>query len=564
MRRARHSLLIVLSGAAFGCGSQGESREIASVSGVIACGRGAQTAGHFCEVTRDWGIRASTRSTEPEGLTGGATSADFDGDGRNDLLAHFDGDTPIALWLNRGGRFEQVTALWGLDGIRYVNAAASADLDGDGDADLLLHSRARAGLMVLRNTGAGFERLGAIGDAADYTAIVPADIDRDGWLDLVAAAVAMPGDCPRRFIDGCPAGVRAWRQRAPWDFTPMPVHAAPRRAQAIRWHDLDADGRDELLVTADFGMLDGGDQVLRPEGAGDALALREAPLPEGFGVEIFGMGIAPIDVDRDGRDEVLLTNFGRNVLLRARGGRWVDDAVALGADAYGIPDPAGPPAHREFDPAGRWMGPMGEFQSRYIDLSSELYPTTKWTPLVFDYDQDGVDDVFIGAGYTGLSTLFPEPLLQSGTMLRGDGARLRDVTEKLRLSERHGAHFPVAADLDGDGDLDLAAVRPAFPGLRGGLFVMRNDASVGRALWVVARGRGGARDGIGATVRVTVGGRTVTRRLDGNHSIAGSGPHGVHVGLGDASRADAVEVRFVSGEVRRREGVPAGRVVIEE
>ena len=75
---------------------------------------------------------------------------------------------------------------------------------------------------------------------------------------------------------------------------------------------------------------------------------------------------------------------------------------------------------------------------------------------------------------------------------------------------------------------------------------------------------GAARDGIGARVRVVVGGRTLTRRLDGNLSIAGSGPHGVFVGLGATPRAERVEVRFPSGAVRTVENVPPGRVVVSE
>ena len=534
--------------------------------GYLRC-EGAR-AGTFCDVTAQWGLSGEvvlpgdSRDAE-EGIGGAVTSADFDGDGRFDLLAVWDG-APPSLWLNTPSGFVERAGAWGLGtAAREINAASAADLDGDGDADLLVHERRIPGIQLLRNDGGRFAPAAVLGDDQDFTALVPADIDGDGRLDITVGATARPGDCPRLFISGCPAGVRAWRQSAPWVFTAIPVDAAPRRALAIRWHDLERDGRDELLVIADFGMLNGGNQVLRVEGAGDAMRLREQPV-QGFDVEIFGMGVAPIDVDRDGRDELIVTNFGRNALLRERGGRWEDVAVALGADAYGFYDPDARHRWVDYDPAHPWMGPMDVFQSRYLDRDGPLCPSTKWTPLVFDYDHDGIDDVYIGAAATGLTSLFPEPARQAGAMLRGDGARLHDVTEALRLGELHGAFHPVAVDLDGDGDLDLALPRSAYPGRPGGLVVLRNDARAGNALWVEARGLGGARDGIGATVRVTVGGRTVTRRLDGNHSIAGSGPHGVHVGLGAATRAERVEVRFVSGAVRRLTEVPAGRVRVDE
>jgi hypothetical protein len=552
--------------AAFGCGN-GDAPPSPSAArvaprGFVACG--GATRGMFCDVSAQWGIRGEVTTLDEEGAAGAVTSADFDGDGRVDLLSTFDGDAPPALWLNTPAGFVERAAPWGLASHRQVLATAAADLDGDGDPDLLLRARETEGIQVLRNTGRGFEAVTTLGGAVEFTALVPVDLDGDGLLDLVAGAEAVPGDCVKTFISGCPGGVSAWRQAAPWRFEPVAVEAAPRRALALRWHDLDRDGRDELLVIADFGMLNGGNQVLRVERDGGALRLRESTPPPGFAVQVFGMGAAPIDVDRDGQDELLVTNFGRNVLLRERGGRWEDVAVALGADAYGIVPDAEPVRWSDFDPAHRWMGPMHTFQQRYLDRASALLPTTQWTPLVFDFDHDGEDDVYIGASSVGLGDLFPEPLLQSGVMLRGGGGRLRDVTDALRLGERQGAAHPVAADLDGDGDLDLALPRTAFRGRPGGLVVLRNDASAGRALWIEARGRGGARDGIGARVRVTVGGRTTARRLDGNHSIAGSGPHGVHVGLGQRERAEVVEVCFVSGAVRRMENVAPGRLVVEE
>ncbi|MEZ4394619.1 MAG: CRTAC1 family protein [Polyangiales bacterium] len=557
----RWSVALTLS--LFGCGESAPPTSDTQVAprGFVRCG--ANPAGTFCDASALWGARATVTSTSAEGLTGALTSADFDSDGRPDLLAVYDGDAAPALWLNTPGGFTDHAASWGLSALRSVNSAASADLDGDGRPDLMLHSRDESGVILFRNTGTTFERVTALGGMDDVTTIAPADIDRDGRLDLTFGATAMPGDCPRVFISGCPAGVRAWRQTAPWTFAPIPVAAEARRALSIRWHDLDLDGRDELLVIADFGMLNGGNQVLRVEGQGDALTLREAPVPQGFGAEIFGMGVAPIDVDRDGRDELMISNFGRNLLLQRRGDAWVDVAEALGGGAYGIVTNEANP-WSEFDPEHPWMGPLDGFQAQYLDPASPLAPTTKWTPLVFDYDHDGIDDVYLGAGSTGLRDLFPEPVLQSGAMLRGDGARLRDVTDAVRLGERHGAMFPVAADFDGDGDLDLALPRQAFPNHPGGVVFLRNDASAGRALWVEARGLAGARDGIGAQVTVTVGRQRHVRRLDGNYSIAGSGPHGVFVGLGTHASADSVEVRFVSGAVRRLTGVPAGRVVVRE
>lgn len=569
----RHTMtripLVLVAFVAFGfqgCADDGmSSHTVASFvpRGFVACG--TETRGIFCDASAQWGIGGEVVTSSKEGASGRVTSADFNGDGRYDLLVSYDTDRAPSLWLRTAEGFVERGEAWGLASFHRVIATAAADFDGDGDPDLLLSAREAPSIQLLRNTGATFEAAVQLAARGEFTALVPVDFDGDGWLDVTASAEAVPGECGKPFISGCPGGVRAWRRVDPWRFEPVPVEASPRRALAIRWHDLDDDGHDELMVVADFGMLNGGNQVLRVERRPDrSLLLKEVAPPPGFDVRIFGMGVAPIDVDRDGHPELLVTNFGRNVLLRRRHDRWEDVALAYGVDVYGITPVGEPIRWNAFDPAHRWMGPLDAFERRYLDRSSPLLPMTWWTPIVFDYDHDGFDDVYLGAASVGLGVLFPEARLQSGAMLRGTGRRLHNVTNTVRLGERHGAAFPAAVDLDGDGDLDLALPRSAFPERPGSLALLRNDASGGNALWIEARGRGGARDGIGARVRVFVGGYTTTRRLDGNLSIAGSGPHGVHVGLGRHTHADLVEVRFVSGVTRRLLRVPAGRVTVEE
>lgn len=527
-------------------------------------GPGRDVEKTFCDATALWGAGLTFDGEGgKEVVVGVLSAADFDGDGRVDLVAGIDSRRPMELLLNRGERFEAAGERWGLGELRSVAATATADLDGDGDPDLLVLLRETQGTQLLRNEGDRFVPAGRIEGGEDASAISLSDLDADGRLDVVVASASRRGDCALPFISGCPEGVLAWRQSAPWEFAPVPVHAAPRRSLALRWYDLDNDGVDELLVANDFGMLNGGNQVLRVVREGGAVALRESDLPD-FREEIFAMGIAPIDVDANGADELIVTNYGRNLLLRREGDRWVDDAMARGAGAYGVELPGMVPEFVSLDPSHAWMGPMASFRDRYLDTGSRHMPSTKWTPLVFDYDQDGREDVYIGTGMAGLSALFPEPLLQAGVLLRGDGRRLVDVTDAMRLAEVHGAHFPVAADLDNDGDLDLAMIHGAVGGRRGALAILRNDASGGGALTVRARGRGGARDGVGARVRVRVGPRVVERRLDGNLSIAGSGPHELHIGLGGAAGVDELQVRFVSGVVRRLERVPAGAVLVEE
>jgi len=527
---------------------------------------GRDPEGGFCDATAMWGMAVTVDLHSMMSLVrGGLTAADFDGDGRVDVLVTPATDVAPTLLMRRGDGWVDVAAEWGLGGLRRTLPSAAADLDGDGDQDLVIGFTTGSAVRLFRNEGARFvEATPPLGREEELSALLPVDLDRDGRLDLIVAALSYPGACSGDVVNGCPAGVRAYRQVDAWRFEPIAVDAPGCRAQALAMVDWDGDGRDEVLVATDYGMFFGGNMVLRPGAApGGALTLRNVTAGTGFDQEMFAMGIGAIDVDGDGQDEFLLTNLGRNALITRRGGRGVDVARMLGADNYGMSVPGATPRLRYFDPDNAREGPYGRFQEAYLDPSASAFPTTKWTPVVFDLDDDGVSDVYIPAG-TIFFDIYPEPSQQHGALLRGTGRDLVDVTGAMGVGARHDTHSAAAADLDADGDLDLVVFRSAMAGVTGGLTVLRNDASTGRSLVVVARGRGAARDGIGAMVQVTVGGRRMHRRLDGNLSIFGSGPHEAHFGLGAAAEAGEVTVRFPSGAVVRRERVPAGRVVIEE
>jgi hypothetical protein len=112
-------------------------------------------------------------------------------------------------------------------------------------------------------------------------------------------------------------------------------------------------------------------------------------------------------------------------------------------------------------------------------------------------------------------------------------------------------------DWDNDGDLDLLVNNNNGP-----CELLRNDGG-DKHHWLQARlvGSRSNRDGIGAEVRVTAGGRVLRDRVRSGSSYCSASMLRLHFGLGDASRFDRVEVSWPSGLTERWTGGPADRML---
>ena len=69
-------------------------------------------------------------------------------------------------------------------------------------------------------------------------------------------------------------------------------------------------------------------------------------------------------------------------------------------------------------------------------------------------------------------------------------------------------------------------------------------------LGVALTGTASNRDGLGATVRVTAGGRVLTQWHDGKSGYLSQSALPLYFGLGEATAVDRVEVRWPSGRTQ--------------
>ncbi len=283
--------------------------------------------------------------------------------------------------------------------------------------------------------------------------------------------------------------------------------------------DLDGDGRVDLYVandtTANFLFRNIGGLRFEEVGISSGVAA------SGAGGFQAGMGIACGDLDGDGLPDLAVTNFFGEATTFYRnlgGGFFSDQSDAVGLTA-----------------ASRSLLGFG------ITLS--------------DFNNDGRLDLATANGHVNdyhrlLPYAMPAQLL-AGV---GDG-RLVDVSESagsVWKTPRVGRGL-AAGDLDNDGRLDLLIVDQNTP-----LAFFHNRTAVGHSVTLRLEGTASNRDGVGARVTVTSGGRRqVVQRVGGGSYLSASDPR-LHIGLGaGVDRVETVEVVWPSGKVDCYRDLPA-------
>src|SRR5262249_27714983 len=116
------------------------------------------------------------------------------------------------------------------------------------------------------------------------------------------------------------------------------------------------------------------------------------------------------------------------------------------------------------------------------------------------------------------------------------------------------------ADINNDGRLDLLLSTNGGPA-----YLFRNEPpSAGPAnhsLRIKLNGAKSNRDGIGAAVRLTSNGETQMQMLHSGSSYLPSSELVLTFGLAQRDKADAIEIRWPSGETDRLSNIAAGQTI---
>ncbi len=441
--------------------------------------------------------------------------ADYDNDGDLDLFVGFDGQ-PNRLYRNDRGVFSDVARVAGVADARPTRAVAWGDFDADGDSDLLVGFTPSPGASVLRvyrnDAGKFIDVTAGIGLMVATGAVrQPAwvDVDADGDLDLFVAYRDRANALYRN--DG---GTFA-------DVAPSLGLADTRRTVGAVWFDYDEDGDLDLAdanMDGDANGLyrnDAGRFTDVAEAAGVAWGGRAPRLPGNGTVRV-----CAADVDSDGRFDLFAANYGPLGFFSNRGKGVFEDRGAA------------------------WQVAI---DSRYD------------TCAFADVDHDGRLDLYVNGTVTGGASW-------QDTLFRNTGSALVDVTPPSirRLQADHGVQW---ADVDGDGDLDLALTGARADGMH---LVMRNllpAADAARGLHIRVVDAQGHATLAGAEVRVYAAGTTRligSRLMDSGSGYDAQNDMPAHVGV--PAGVARVDVQVIAPRHGRRvpvwqRGVVPGKTV---
>jgi hypothetical protein len=487
----------------------------------------------------------------PETVGAGGAFFDFDNDGWLDIYLVNSGasdfHTPArplknALYRNnRDGSFTDVTDKAGVAGGRFGMGAAAADYDGDGWQDLYVTNYGAD--ILYRNRGDGtfvdVTQKANVAVEGWSTCAVWFDYDADGRLDLfVSSFVHFDKTQHRLCVD---KGATQNYYCIPRIFKPRPsylfhnngdgtfkdvsadsgIAASPGKSFGAVATDANNDGLLDLFVANDtmpnFLFVNRGAGKFEEAGLEAGVAYGETGKPRS------GMGVDAADFDGDGWQDLFVANIDQEFFSLYRNGR----------------------------------------ELTFNDEPGEIAPATQllsgWGLKFFDYDNDGDPDLLIANGHPddmvetkSARVKYKEPLL----MFENTGKSFRNVSAQAGaiFARSYPARGMCVGDYDNDGDLDVLVSNNGEPPL-----LLRNEGG-NRNGWlglqlVATKSNPAA---VGALITWQAGGVKRSRlKTAGGSYLASHDPREL-LGLGAASKVDAVEIRWPSGVVDKLSNVPTG------
>ena len=464
-----------------------------------------------------------------------------------------DSEGPNHLYINNGnGTFTETARKVGLnDTGGRGNGACAADYDNDGDQDIYVTNYGNSKLF--ENQGntkfndVSDESKVSLSDGQDHRATGCAwgDYNQDGFLDLIVLRHAHEGNYYmlqeiefkpwlRRlalftnngdgtFIDSTQllGDIRGPKRIYKDD----PFGTIWGTGFQPGWVDFDNDGDLDLYVVNDYGMHVQPNVLWRNDGEGNGSnnwIFTDISKDSGVDAAILGMGLAVGDYDLDGYFDFFITNIGNQMLFRNTGKNMVFEETTIEAG---------------------------------LEMSKLNYPggvmdRVAWATMFFDYDNDGIEDLYIVSGFLNLHEterafdVPPEMRLQPNVLMRNKGDLTFEDKSKISGADDDGiGRGGFYLDYNLDGCLDIFITN-----LDGKAKLFQNTCSKDNN-WLIINpvGTVSNKDGIGTRIKIISNGKSQIREIAAGSSSMGQNMMEAHFGLGQAKTVDSITLNWPSG-----------------
>lgn len=361
---------------------------------------------------------------------GGLAVFDCDGDNRPDIFAA-GGEAQPALWRNvseDGGdiRFSPLPAL----NLHATTGAYPIDIDNDAILDLVVM---RVGPdVILRGTGAcQFEAMTIDGLTFEdrWTTAFSAFWQENDTAPTLAFGHYVDRSDPDGPFEACDTNLLMRPIGEAYQPLILEPGFCPLSMLFSDWANV---GKPDLRVSNDrhYYVQGGSEQMWEMRDPPRLLSQEDGWIDH----QVWGMGIASRDIDRNGMVDVFLSSMGDQRLQE-----WTGE----GAGFLDVPYERGTTAHRPY------VGDDGR-------------PSTGWHISLGDVQNDGLDDVFIAKGNVqqmpGMAINDPNNLL-----IQNDDATFSEAGLEAGIASTHRGRGAALVDLNADGLLDLAVVNRVAP-----------------------------------------------------------------------------------------------------
>ena len=468
-----------------------------------------------------------------QSLGGGAAALDYNRDGWVDVFLAQGGVAPKngeakesnLLYSNQDGRFSDVTMVSQLVDRRYSIGVTSGDWNQDGFPDLVVNDIGRK-LLLINNGDGTFART---------------EFDVDPKLEILASSVAM-GDVTGDQLPDLVA-----------------LHYV-KDASMLDRPEVGDDGN--ILTVSPASFVPGVDQITVNGGDG---SMKPVLVSDTEKAKSTGLGVVIANWDSKPGNDIFVGNDIRpnHLWVRGDGNTWTDVAPIRGC-AYGHGGTSTASmgiAVADFDrngfqdihitnfyqeSASLFMNREGNFQDRCVQfgIQRDSSSVLGFGCQAIDYDNDSLPDLAVTNG--NIEKAPGEPLEQSPQLFANTGKKFALTPVRDSSNYWQGKYLGrgmMRFDFDQDGKEDLLVTHLGKPTA----LIANRTPNQNHYLTIQLVGVTNERDAVGTKITITAGDLTRSAWLVGGDGYLCRNEATIHFGLGSKTTIDELVVTWPSG-----------------